>query len=248
MLSLLRKKATKGPRQRDHVCFGNVASSIALNTYFDQYYSDGYSVRISFWLLQAITFTHYQTPPKRRQLLLLPLAVHPTHTLPLTIMRTRTLLASVTALCITASVIASALAADAPVLRSCARLSGAEKATCEWENHKVYKDMANQPAMTNDGTEQSNAPAVVLASCARLSGKDKALCEWNNVKKMRSLQRNPHLPDTASASSQASIDDTGGSAFIKTCGRAAGKERARCVLKLRQHAREKRSGSSSSAS
>ncbi len=164
-------------------------------------------------------------------------------------MRTRTFLASTVATFIAVSTVATALAATIPVIRSCARLSGKDKAQCQWENHKAYEEAASllQTLEQTIQSSSSSAPTIVLPSCSRLSGKDRALCQWNNAKKMQPLKRNPHIMESASASSAVAPNDTGGSVFVKTCGRAAGKERARCVLQLRKDARAKLSSSTSSA-
>src|SRR5690349_15516464 len=86
---------------------------------------------------------------------------------------------------LTGIVSASAFADDALTPQACSRLSGKDKATCEWNNHKLYEKMAKeQPQVQEAATSEPAVFDIVLPSCSRLSGKDKATCEWNNHKKM----------------------------------------------------------------
>ncbi len=131
-----------------------------------------------------------------------------------------------------------------PVIRSCARLSGQEKAQCEWENHKAYKEMAKSGAFNAQlvTPEEPAAPAIVLPSCARLLEKEKAQCLYENHKKIKeALKGEAHstAASTSSPSTASSGSKRGKATGVPaTCRALKGKERAKCIIEQRKAGRK----------
>lgn len=154
---------------------------------------------------------------------------------------TRRSLSAAVLLCAGFTALPIAMAQDAPVQRACSRLSGKEKAMCEWENQKAYKEwQKNNPVTPDPAAAQTQA--LALPSCSRLADKERAECLYENNKKIKeTFGTGPSVSSAASSATssfhvvnkakrQAGIPDA--------CKLLKGKEKAACVIRERQRMRK----------
>lgn len=149
-------------------------------------------------------------------------------------------------LALLASAIAATALAQEPELKTCSRLSGKEKAQCEWENHKAYKELLKQQAVQSVAEEPSGAieapaPAVQLPSCSRKQGQEKAKCLWEQQKLWKAMLLGGDSGSSAgeSASNASARPARGRALGVPTaCRPLKGKQRAQCIVKERQKARK----------
>lgn len=117
--------------------------------------------------------------------------------------------------------------AEEPAIRSCSRLSGQQKAVCEYENHKIYKELAKQQVPVEEEVSEEPTPVVELPSCSRKQGKEKANCLWENQKFLKASLIGDDEPKAKALGVPAA------------CKKLKGKERARCITKARKQARQR---------
>lgn len=125
-----------------------------------------------------------------------------------------------------------AFAQEVPV-RSCSRLSGKEKALCEYENHKAYKEMAKNQTPVVAEAPVETAPVLQLPSCARKQGKEKAQCLWENQKLLKAS-----LLSGDETSTKLNIGKGRALGLPNACKNRSGKERAQCIVKFRREGRQ----------
>lgn len=130
-----------------------------------------------------------------------------------------------------------------PIIRSCSRMAGQERAQCEWENHKAYRELATQGVLQQGEEEMiTDVPAVQLPSCARLQGQEKATCLWQNQKTMRAMliggDDSGDSSSAASSSAQGRIMKGRTRGVPGACRSLQGRERATCIREARRAGRK----------